>query len=438
MILLVDRVFVPALSWPWMIKAIQAVVVIAAFTIASGQVQQPPNTKASVKAEIVDANGVPVKSAFLELRPVGQNRAGVRTAASPTGGIVISSLEPRKYDLSIQAGGFNTLSQTIEIDSDKDLGRIAMDADPNVLHVSGASVANVSQSISIIPGLDESTLTSAEKETHTAPVPVSETPLIFRGQIEPSSAVSGRQLAVQVSCSEQRPGMAQRPQRDVARVPVSSEGIFEDFVPACSGDTLAHRELRFSLKDESGVTIALLLPKNRPEGYHQSRIGISLPLKPFIEQMPVHEATFVPEFTDNRPLRAKLSVSPWKESFLVGETVFLNATLTNTSDEVLSIASGDVLSNVSWTISDDKGYNVPAHLFRDRTEDSLNGGYASRSHILFPGGSETNGVNVSLLFALTSSGTYHAVARQIVRRPEVLGEQQITSAPSTFVIEAKK
>ena len=46
--------------------------------------------------------------------------------------------------------------------------------------------------------------------------------------------------------------------------------------------------------------------------------------------------------------------------------------------------------------------------------------------------------NIGVLFALTSPGTYHVVARRIVRRLEVLGEEQIASVPSTFVIVAKK
>ena len=39
------------------------------------------------------------------------------------------------------------------------------------------------------------------------------------------------------------------------------------------------------------------------------------------------------------------------------------------------------------------------------------------------GESETAGVNIGLLFALTTPGIYHVVARRIVRRLEVLGEK---------------
>lgn len=404
---------------------------IAAFGVASGQAQQSSNSQASVKAHVVDANGVPVKSAFLELRPEGQNKAGVRAAASFAGSVVIPSLLPGKYDLSIEAGGFNTLSQTVEIDGDKDLGRIAMDADPNILRVSPA------RDVTWVP---------PEEATEVRPVPVSTMMLTFRGRIEPSSVVSGKRLTVQVSCSEQRPGMPERPQHKVSlRIAVSDAGVFEGLVPTCTGDTLAHRELRFLLKDENNVTIALLLPKTGPEGYYQSRIGIWLPLKPFVEQF-AHVATFFPEFTDGRPLQGTLSVSPWSinpgpwssDPFVVGENVFLNARLTNTSEEVLEIPSVGFESDIDWIISDDTGKRVPFHLFKDRTSESSGGRKALRSHLLFPGESETSMVNISLLFSLTSPGTYHVVARRIVRRLEVPGEEQITSAPSTFVIVANK
>jgi hypothetical protein len=192
------------------------------------------------------------------------------------------------------------------------------------------------------------------------------------------------------------------------------------------------------LKDESGVTIALLLPKTTFEGYYQSRIGIWFPLKPFGEEDPVHEATFFPEFTDGRPLQATISVSQ-RDPFVVGERVsLLNATLTNTSEEVLEIPSVGFDGDFDWIISDENGKRVPFHLFKDRTSESSGGRKAQRSRLLFPGESETSYVNIGLLFALNSPGTYHVVARRIVRRLEVLGEEQIASAPSTFVVVAKQ
>src|SRR5579871_97773 len=356
---------------------------IGIFGIASGQVQQFPNSQASVEAEIVDAKGVPVTFATLELRPDGQNKAGVRVGTSPKGRVVIPSLEPGKYDLSIEARGFKTLSQKIEIAGDKDLGRIAMDADPNVLKVSG-HVA-----IKVFP----------ENATHMPPAPVATIPLTFRGHIESSSVLSEKRLTVQVSCSEQRPGMPERPQREVARIPLTLAGVFEDLVPPCSGDRLAHRELRFSLKDENDATIALLLPKSGLEGYYQSRIGIWLPLKPFVEEY-AHEATFFPEFTDNRPLRATLSVSQ-RDPFEAGEqTSLLIVTLTNTSEEVLEIPSVGFLDDIDWIISDDNGKRVPYHLFMDRTSESSAGRKSECSTLLFPGQSQTSYVNIGLLFTL--------------------------------------
>lgn len=400
------------------------VVVIAAFGLASGQAQESPNSKASVRAEVVDANGVPIKSGVLELRPEGQSKAGVRAAASPTGSVVIPFLKPGKYDLSVEATGFNTLSQTIEIDGDQDLGRIAMDIDEDA--------PMVGPSIFIVGGR-----TFSEKEIQARAVHLGRKLLVFRGRIAPSPSVNGKQLTVQLSCSEQRPGMPQRPERNVARISVDSSGNFETAIPACSGETLAHRELRLALKDESGVTIALLLPKTTFEGYYQSRLGIWFPLKPLGEEDPVHEATFFPEFTDGRPLQATISVSQ-RDPFVVGErTSVLNVTLTNTSEEVLEIPSVGFESNFDWIISDDDGKRVPFHLFKDRRSESSGGRKSQRSRLLFPGESETSYVNIGLLFALTSPGTYHVVARRIVRRLEVLGEEQITSAPSTFVIVAK-
>jgi len=221
--------------------------------------------------------------------------------------------------------------------------------------------------------------------------------------------------------------MPERPQSDVARLPLDSAGTFEGAVPACTSETLAHRELRFSLKDGAGATMALLLPKGTYEGYRQSRIGIWLPLRASTEQTPVHGATFFPEFTDKRPLRADISVRLPKSRFMAGEQILPSATVTNTSEEVLAQPYS---SDSEWIISDDQGRQVP----RDRT------GGASRTQKtrnLFPGESVGIGANIGFLFNLVSPGTYHVLARLIIRRPDVPGEAQITSGESTFVIAGK-
>jgi len=201
---------------------------------------------------------------------------------------------------------------------------------------------------------------------------------------------------------------------------------------------LAHRELRLSLQDKHGLTIALLVPKRTLDGYNQSKIGIWLPLTPEVEETPVHEATFIPEFTDNGPLQATLSVSAFKDAFEIGETVFLNTTLTNTSEEVLDVQWPGFSSELDWIISDQEGKRVPLRLSKDRIEEFPGDRRAPRSCLLFPRESLRSTLNMSVLFILTSPGTYHVVARQIVRRCELAGQQQIASQESTFVIVPAK
>src|ERR1700693_1307930 len=99
------------------------------------------------------------------------------------------------------------------------------------------------------------------------------------------------------------------------------------------------------------------------------------------EELPVHEATFLPEFTDGGPLQATSSVSQ-RDPFEIGERVsLLNVTLTNTSEEVLEIPSVGFESDIDWIISDDTRKRVPFHLFKDRTSDASGGTKALRSHL---------------------------------------------------------
>lgn len=83
-----------------------AVLVSTAF----GQIPHTAPTQQTVghyiKAEIVDSNGLPLRSAFLELRPEESRQAGVRAAASLEGRIVIPSVQRGWYNLSVEAGGF--------------------------------------------------------------------------------------------------------------------------------------------------------------------------------------------------------------------------------------------------------------------------------------------------------------------------------------------
>jgi hypothetical protein len=409
-----------------MTAEVRSVLFVAAilFGTVSGQIPQSAPTQHvvehSVKAEVVDSKSQPLRFAFLEMRSQEQGETGVRAAADPGGKVVIPSVQPGRYELSIGAQGLITLSRAMEIDGDEDLGRIVLDADPNVLPASASMIAF---------GPVES----------DAPVPSikSITPLrVFRGSID-SSVVVGKRLRIQVSCSVRLPGMNQRPQRDVALAPVDTSGSFEIPVPRCFGMELAHRELRFSLKDEHDRIIAFLLPLMTPQGYYQSRSGIWLPLKPMMEQSPFNVATFYPEYTDNRSLQATLSIRPDVDRYRAGETIFMNYTLTNTSDEVLLVRYSAWSSDLTWTILDEHGERVPFRLLFDRSGEPFGGGEATRSEVIFPSQSVGGGVNISFLFDLASPGTYRVVARRIVRRPELPGEEQITSSESTFVIVAR-
>jgi hypothetical protein len=156
------------------------------------------------------------------------------------------------------------------------------------------------------------------------------------------------------------------------------------------------------------------------------------------EKTQVNRATLFPEFTDNRPLEATISVHPNKVAeighFKPGETVFLSATLRNTSDEVLALWLMP-FREYSWIIEGDKGKRVPFRLFRDRNGEPLDDSHLFRTQLLFPGESQTSLVNISAFFALDTPGMYHAVARTIIRRLEVLGEEQIASPQFTFIID---
>ena len=408
------------------------VVEIVSIVFLSALVQQQPvvaqvvsrqtQKLVEIRAEVVGAGVQPLRYGALELQSQEHQEVSLRANITKTGGVAIL-VRPGKYNLSVKAGGVLTLSEEIDIDSDKNLGSIVMDTDPNVIMAPSAVCCNGS---------------AIGQEPDASMIPLSKPTWTLRGRIEPASLFSGNHLWVQLSCSEKLPGMPERPQFDVARFPLDGTNAFAIPVPPCSGATLAHRELRAALKDEDGKTVALLLPRATASGYYQSKIGIWLPLKPVIEAT-LHEATFIPEFTDNRPLRANLSIKPVNGPFRVGEMVFLQATLTNTSDEALttSLSSSEPLSELAWNITDDTGQAVPFHLLRDRTEEPLRTHSMDRSHLLFPGESETYGVNVGFLFDLTSPGTYHAVVRKVVRRPEVPGEEQISSEPSVFVIVGK-
>jgi len=378
----------------------------------------------AVKAELLGPDGVPIRSALLELRPEKNGKVGKGMPSGATGTVVIPSILPGRYELSIEAAGFDSLSRTINIDVDLDLGRIVMDADPNVVRTSSACCLGVSNP------------SESEREAaHTEQVHVGTRPLIVRGLIQPLSIFNdGRRLTVQLSCSKQFPGRPPESQTDVARTSVDGEGVFEVAVPSCSDETLAHWELRFSLRDEHGAVRALLVPKMTAEGYHQSRFGIWLPLKLMVEQVQAHEAIFFPEFTDDRPLQAKISVHPWKDRFVAGENMFMNSTFTNTSDEVLSVPFGFDEPDSAWIITDEKGIRTPSRPLPQRSAQVSHEARAPYSRLLFPGEIQTETVNISSFFTLDSPGTYHVLARRTVGRPEVAGAARITSAESTFVI----
>jgi hypothetical protein len=364
----------------------------------------------SVQADVKLSDSGQTQPSMIELRPKGGGRSSIAVADS-TGRVVVKSVSPGTYDLAIEAVGFNTLSRTIRIAGDIDLGRVVMDPDPNILHTHSHGL--------------ESGFTPNRIIDHKPDL----RPSSLRGRITPAPLSSGKRLAVQLSCSEQMPGLPQRPQTDLGLIAVDDTGAFQTPIPECSNDRLAHRELRFALQNQAGQTLALLLPKMAANGFHQSRFGVWLPVKPVLPDLQ-NEAVLAPEFTDNRPLQAKISVtsSSWGG---------LQATLTNTSDEVIAVRPADFFSDLDWIILDEHGERVPFRLFRDRTGEQTEERLL-RNRLLFPGESEAFDVNIKLQFELDAPGAYRAVARRIIRRPELPGEQQIVSPEFTFVIAPPK
>jgi len=391
-----------------MAALLQRVLLLSLTGVIFGQAQN-----CSVKAQLSGPDGSPLEYGVLELRA---NGAGHRAAADASGRVLIPAVSPGKYELSIEGGGFLNLSRSIGIIGDTDLGSIKLENDPDVIHAG---------SLTICCG---TTIPPSTAPVRTHP------PRVLRGVLGAPSVFKGQQVEVQVACAEKRPGMNQRPPWNVARTPLHEEGYFELPVPDCFGPELAHRELLFSLKDQRGKTLALLLPQANPSGYFQSRLGIQFSPKAFIEEDASHATTFFPEFTDNRPLRAELSVRPSKDHFSPRDTILVNYRLKNTSAEALSVRR--LMSDVVWTIKDKQGKLVPFRLAGDRL-GNLDGEHAGRVEFLFPGESISGMVNVSFRFDLEHPGTYQVTARLAVGRPELPGAEQVVSAPAKFAVDAK-
>lgn len=200
--------------------------VVAAFLLPSAV---PTNVRAEqsqpqsyiLMVDLVALDGAPIQYAFMELRPAGSNK-GIRVSGDLNGHIVASTPAGR-YSLTIEAGGFNNLSRTITITQDVDLGRIVMNVDPNVVPAGPSAL--------LLDLRDPS-----PKQDKPQTVVTGSNPEVFRGRIQPASAIQGSRLEVQVSCSEQPPGLPQRPQIDIGRVPLDGSGAFELEVPLCSGE----------------------------------------------------------------------------------------------------------------------------------------------------------------------------------------------------------
>jgi hypothetical protein len=333
--------------------------------------------------------------------------------AGSDGKVILRSVRPGAYSLSIQAGRFYYLSRKITINNDIDLGRILLVPDPDILPGRIAGPPPLST-------VEESRFYNKD-----------DYPRSIRGRIKPASFFTGRRLMVQLSCSVRLPGLPERPPIDVTMVPVDETGGFVAPVPECSEDLLAHREIRFCLKNKEKRIVALMLPKLTGSGYYQSRFGIWLPVKS-VSPEETQEGEFALEYTDNRPLQASISVtsSSWGGLLVI---------LTNTSDEVIAVrpAETDFFSDPDWIILDEHGGRVPLRLFRDRTREQTEERLGAQ-RFLFPGESETYDVNIRLEFELNAPGTYRAIARRIIGRPELPGVQVIVSPQSTFVITSEK
>jgi hypothetical protein len=121
------------------------------FLSASAQIRDssgPPTPEAPqrqtdgyyVRCEVAGPDRHPVRGGFVELRLLGDGEPTARSPISLTGSTTIPSIQPGQYDLSFEAGGFLTVSRTIKIDGDKDLGRIVLDVDPDVLYASSGAL----------------------------------------------------------------------------------------------------------------------------------------------------------------------------------------------------------------------------------------------------------------------------------------------------------
>ncbi|MFN7994676.1 MAG: carboxypeptidase-like regulatory domain-containing protein [Bryobacteraceae bacterium] len=293
------------------------------FGIASGQssARREHSQTYTVKGQLVAPNGGPVRFVTLELRPERRGGLGAKVSADVTGHIVVPVIPPGRYQLSIEGGYFKTLSRTLRVTGDVDLGPIYLQANPEMGWSSGSSILIVPE-----PKFDYGDSGKVEL-VGFRPTP------ILRGRIPSLSITKGTRLSVRVSCLEERRGLPPDSQIELANVPLTSGGTFELANPYCAGDTFAYRELHFSLIDEQKSTAALLLPKPSYHGYDQSNFGISIPLKR--DRTFGQETIFAPVFMDNRPFHAEVSIHPVERTFIVGQTVLLNATVTNTSEEVL-------------------------------------------------------------------------------------------------------
>ncbi len=228
----------------------------------------------------------------LELRRRGSDAGEVRAVTSAWE-LKLSGVTPGAYDLYISAPGFNNLTQTITINRDIDLGRIFMDRDPTIRFFAGSG------SFLHVPD-------PRKQVEQTSKVEAGEQLRTVRGRIQAASFFEAKPLTVQVSCAAKAPALPPSPQVDLSLVVVDDTGSFEVANPDCSGESLAHRELRFSVRDVTGKTVALLLPMDTMNEYRHSKCGLWLPLAPLVPGLPTYEAIFEQQLTDSCPMDSEL------------------------------------------------------------------------------------------------------------------------------------
>jgi len=247
-------------------------------------------------------------------------------------------------------------------------------------------------------------------------------PLSFRGQIEPRSATSGRAWKVRAAYEET--GIGWRRESTVAEGPIDEQAAFRLLIPHLPHGTESTGRLLFYLLDEKSTVIGGLLPNETDEGYRTSfGYGVRVPLLPVSTNSVEPVMTFNAAYTSDRHPEAVLSIRPRHAPFRLGQSMFLDLTLKNNSDRVLTMITQSPAWDYEWEIRDAAGRSLMLSSAVKRPDIITS---ITPIH-LRPGQERKDSVLFDKLFDLHLPGVYTIRARR------TLSSQQVVISPACTV-----